>query len=103
MNLSVSGLKSVMLQREPMADTRLWWESITPLGLPVEPLVYMMMAMSSGPGGLDFLVTAFSTSPLATTSLNLMHFTPSGHFLVSMGFPVYMMMAMSSGPGGLDF
>ena len=33
-------------------DTRLWWESSTPLGTPVLPLVYITTATSSGPGGL---------------------------------------------------
>ena len=33
-------------------DTRLWWESSTPLGTPMLPLVYITTATSSGPGGL---------------------------------------------------
>ena len=33
-------------------DTRLRWESSTPLGTPVLPLVYITTATSSGPGGL---------------------------------------------------
>ena len=32
------------------------WVRTTPLGTPVEPLVYMMMAVSSGSGGADTAV-----------------------------------------------
>lgn len=35
-----------------MPAIRLLWEMMTPLGMPVEPLVYMMTAMSEGSGGL---------------------------------------------------
>jgi len=34
------------------------WEIMTPLGMPVEPLVYMMTAMSEGSGFLRFTATA---------------------------------------------
>ena len=75
-----------MLLKLPMAQVRLWWESITPLGCPVEPLVYITIAMSSGPGGQDFLVT-MPTSPFITTSSNRIHLIPSGTFLGSIGLP----------------
>ena len=39
-------LEQVERERELSAETRLRWLSITPFGLPVEPLVYMMMAQS---------------------------------------------------------
>lgn len=35
-----------------MPAIRLLWEMMTPLGKPVDPLVYMMTAMSEGEGGL---------------------------------------------------
>lgn len=35
-----------------MPAIRLLWEMVTPFGMPVEPLVYMMTAMSEGSGGL---------------------------------------------------
>lgn len=34
------------------------WEIMTPLGMPVEPLVYMMTAMSEGAGCLRSIATA---------------------------------------------
>lgn len=34
-----------------MPAMRLLWEMVTPLGMPVDPLVYMMTAMSEGNGG----------------------------------------------------
>lgn len=34
------------------------WEIMTPLGMPVEPLVYMMTAMSEGAGCLRSTATA---------------------------------------------
>ena len=45
------GLNVAMLSRLDMAAMRFAWVSITPLGLPVDPEVYMMMATSSGVGG----------------------------------------------------
>lgn len=36
-----------------MVDSRFWCERITPLGMPVEPDVYMMMAGSLGLGGTE--------------------------------------------------
>ena len=53
----------------------------------VGPLVEVVMPISSGPGGQPSLVTALFTSPLAITSLNLMHLTSSGAFLTSTGLP----------------
>lgn len=36
---------------KPLAVAMMFaWLIITPLGMPVEPLVYMMIAVSSGPG-----------------------------------------------------
>lgn len=35
-----------------MPAIRLLWEMMTPFGMPVDPLVYMMTAMSEGNGGL---------------------------------------------------
>lgn len=35
-----------------MPAIRLLWEMMTPLGMPVDPLVYMMRATSEGNGGL---------------------------------------------------
>ena len=45
-------------------DTRLWWESSTPLGTPVLPLVYITTATSSGPGGLG---GTGASSPILST------------------------------------
>lgn len=44
---SRSGMRSAM---PVMPAMMLLWEIITPLGMPVEPLVYMMTAMSEGRG-----------------------------------------------------
>ena len=51
------------------------WESTTPLGRPVVPLVYMMTATSDGLGGLGG--TGFSR-PAAMTSSMLVATTPAG-------------------------
>ena len=40
-----------MLIRADMAETMFSWLRRTPLGLPVDPEVYMMMAQSLGLGG----------------------------------------------------
>ena len=42
------GLNVAMLSKLDMDAMRFPWLSITPLGLPVEPDVYMMMAVSLG-------------------------------------------------------
>lgn len=49
------GIRSAM---PVMPAMMLPWEIITPLGMPVEPLVYMMTAMSEGSGCLRSTATA---------------------------------------------
>jgi len=51
------------------------WVTTTPLGLPVEPLVYMITAQVSGVGGTTG--NAF-VSPALTKSSNERTFTPAG-------------------------
>lgn len=48
------GIRSAM---PVMPAMMLPWEIMTPLGMPVEPLVYMMTAMSEGPGCLRSTAT----------------------------------------------
>ena len=48
------GMRSAM---PVMLAMMLLWEIITPLGMPVEPLVYMMTAMSDGAGCLRAAAT----------------------------------------------
>ena len=56
------------------ACTRLPWLSTTPFGTPVEPEVYMMMAVSPGLGGAT---AAAEAEPSLITSSNLWKVTPS--------------------------
>lgn len=49
------GIRSAM---PVMPATRLPWEIMTPLGMPVEPLVYMITAISEGFGCLRSTETA---------------------------------------------
>lgn len=49
------GIRSAM---PVMPAMMLPWEIMTPLGMPVEPLVYMMTAMSKGSGCLRSTATA---------------------------------------------
>ena len=50
------------------------WGRITPLGIPVDPEVYIMMAGSSSEG---FTAMAFEVDPKATTSQKLLMATSS--------------------------
>ena len=54
-------------------DTRAEWGRTTPLGTPVDPLVYMMMAGSLGFGGVPI---ALEPTPSWRTSLKETIFTP---------------------------
>lgn len=50
-----------------MPAIRLLWEMMTPLGMPVDPLVYMMTATSEGNGGLRSRAAVTITERIAQT------------------------------------
>lgn len=61
------GSKSTASEKPSSDAIQFLCDSITPFGVPVDPDVYMMMAMSSGDGG-DAIAELFL--PVLTTSLN---------------------------------
>ena len=68
-----------------MAWTRLEWVMTTPLGTPVLPLVYMMMAVSEGSGGASAWV---EDEPEERTEENLWKLTVS--VLAGIGSPLWL-------------
>lgn len=61
-----SGMRSAM---PVMPAMMLLWEIMTPLGMPVEPLVYMITAISDGTGCLRDTITAHRERHIHTPSL----------------------------------
>lgn len=58
-NLTLTYLRLGILSAMPVIPAMMLpWEIMTPLGMPVEPLVYMMTAMSEACGCLRFTATA---------------------------------------------
>ncbi len=73
-----SGLasSSIEFMADLMVKKRFLWLMTTPLGTPVDPLVYMMIAVSSGVGG-RLSADAALFLPMLTTSQNGVMVTPS--------------------------